>query len=59
MDETYFMGSNGEIIVGGKLTPAQFGLRRPKIKRRPISKAASELDTKLTLDKDTSAFKKD
>lgn len=60
MDETYYMGANGEKICGDRETPAQFGLRRPKMRKRPISKPASELDTLLTLEKETTtALKKE
>ena len=46
------IGANGERLVG-KLTPAQFGLRRSQIKnKRPFSKTTSELDTLLNLEKD-------
>ena len=52
IEETYMIGANGERLVG-KLTPAQFGLRRSQIKnKRPFSKTTSELDTLLNLEKD-------
>ena len=47
----------GTVNDDGKLTPAQFGMRRSKLRKRPVSKPASDLDLMINQEKDTQTLK--